>query len=316
MAEVKAAVSSAAQIDPNAKEGDNVDPNAPKKDAPASKTYSQEEVDRILGKVRKNARYLGRKEAEAELLRQGATPRQAAEAVDDKAAPAEDKEPKRDEFDNYEDYQRAVTRFEAKKATREEASEREKKDNAKREQEAQENVARSWHAKIEAAVEKHPDFEDVLEDNPETLELVRRAPMRGAITESDIGPEIVRHLCQNPAEAKRIAALPAYKQAAEIVKIEEKLTAAAPKADPDGNEDDDQGAPKPKGEPKPKPAADADRNADGTFKPKKEPSKAPDPIEPIGGRSANTSAAPSDKDDPETWRRKRVAELEARKPRR
>jgi hypothetical protein len=157
MAEAQAGASSAPQIDPNAKADDNVDPNDPSKKAPPEKVYTQTEVDRILGKVRKNARYLGRKEAEAELLRQGATPRQAADAVDRKDdAPAEDKEPKRDEFENYEEYQRALTRFEAKKASREESTEREKKEAEKRDQEAQEKAAKSWHGKIEAAIEKHP----------------------------------------------------------------------------------------------------------------------------------------------------------------
>jgi hypothetical protein len=146
----------------------------------------------------------------------------------------------------------------------------------------------------------------VLEDNTGTLTLVHDSPMRAFITESDIGPQIVYELCKNPQEAKRIAALPAYKQAAEIAKIEERLSPAASKADPKDDDDPDD-EPKDKAEPKGDHAED--RNPDGTFKSKKEPSKAPAPIDPVGGRSANASAAPSDKDDADTWRRKRTAEV-------
>jgi hypothetical protein len=83
MAEAQAgAVSSAPPIDPNAKPAadPNADPNAPKNDAPADEmvTLSKAELDRRFAKAKKNARYLGRKEAEAELLSRGVGVRQAA----------------------------------------------------------------------------------------------------------------------------------------------------------------------------------------------------------------------------------------------
>jgi hypothetical protein len=146
----------------------------------------------------------------------------------------------------------------------------------------------------------------LLEDNEATLEVIAKAPMRGFITESDIGPEIIRELCLKPEEAKRIAALPAYKQAAEIAKIEDTLVAAAkpkekeePKA---GDDEDDDETPEAK--------EARERNDDGTFKkPKKETPKLDEPIEPVGARPARGSAEPLDSDDPETWRRKEVARL-------
>lgn len=273
-----------------------------KKEEPAGKVYSQEEVDRIAAKVRKNARREERIAAERDYLREQQARQQQPEKKD---PPKENVEPQRDDFETYEEWQREVTRFEARKASREEREKGEKEAKAKTERESQETAARTWHGKIEKAMEKIADFEEVLEDESETLTLVQNAPMRAFITESDIGPEIVYELCKNPAEAKRIAALPAYKQAAEIAKIEDKLVAAGKpkeeekKGDDDAPDDEEDAAGK------------AVRNADGTFKPKEPPKKDLDePIEPVGSRgSSANSSLPSDKDDPETWRRKEVARM-------
>ena len=49
------------------------------------------------------------------------------------------------------------------------------------------------------------------------------------LIESDMGHEIAYWLAKNQTEAKRIAALPPYRQVAEIGKLEDKL-AAKPKA--------------------------------------------------------------------------------------
>jgi hypothetical protein len=46
--------------------------------------------------------------------------------------------------------------------------------------------------------------------------------------ESDQSADIVYHLAKNPEEAKRIAALPAYAQAKEIGKLEDRLSAKKP----------------------------------------------------------------------------------------
>jgi hypothetical protein len=88
MAEAKAGQQDAQQDEQRRAEGDG-SRTAPKAKAArqkqqrqAERTYTQAELDRILGKVRKNARYLGRKEAEAELVARGATRQQAEQTVD------------------------------------------------------------------------------------------------------------------------------------------------------------------------------------------------------------------------------------------
>lgn len=285
-----------------------VDPNAkPAGEEQTPRQYTQEDLDRITAKVRKNARREGRLEAEAEVGRRHiAQPSQPQGGEPRREEPKADEEPKRDAFNTHEDYQRAVNAYDARKVVREEREKDEKERKAKEQSEAQDKAKQSWHSKIEAAHAKLPDFETVLEDNEEVLDQIGKSPMRGIITQSEIGPQIIFELCKNPAEVKRIAALPAYKQAAEIAKLEDKLTAAAQK--PQG-EDEEESGDGPGDETR-------ERNADGTFKtpPKKEAPKAPpEPIEPGTGRSASGSSKPSDKDTPEEWRRKRVAEIEARR---
>ena len=69
-----------------------------------------------------------------------------------------------------------------------------------------------------------PDFDSVV-GNPN---LPVSETMWNVIRESDGGPEVFYHLGQNPREARRIAALPDYRQAAELGKLEAKLSQPAP----------------------------------------------------------------------------------------
>jgi hypothetical protein len=85
------------------------------------------------------------------------------------------------------------------------------------------------------------------------------------ITESDLGADVAYFLGKNPAQAAQIAALSPVKAARELVRIETELAA----------------------------------------RPKATPSKAPEPINPVGTRGkASASALPSDDDDIDTWMRK------------
>lgn len=289
MAEEKAAPEKA-QVEQPQVEGGTTGKEAPR-------TYSQDEMDRITAKVRRNAA----RDVELRLRREA--PVRQEPALEMKEPPKEDVEPKRDDFGTYEEYVDARAEHAGRKAAREER----KKSDAEAQQrtvaEKNQQAQQAWAGKIERAQAKHADFEDVLEDNASTLDLIGKSPMRGFITESDIGPEIIRQLCLKPDEAKRIAALPSYKQAAEIAKIEDTLVAAAkPKEEPKGEDDEDDETPEEK--------EARERDDDGRFKPKKEtPKKLDEPIDPVGPRPARASAEPLDSDDPNTWRRKEVARL-------
>lgn len=272
---------------------ENLDTPEPKVEPEAPK-YTQAEMDRITTKVRKNAA----RDAELRFRReQGSRQEPPPEKP---APPTEEVEPQRDKFETFEDHQRAVAAFEGRKAAREERKKEKDEDAQRTVAERQQQAKQAWEGKIQKAIDKLADFEEKLEDSEPTLAVIHAAPMRAFITESDIGPEIIYHLCDKPEEAKRIAALPAYRQAAEIAKIEDALLAAGkPKEEPKGEDElDDDETPEAK--------EARERRSDGTFKAKKEP---PPPIEPGAGRPANNSSLPSDRDDPDTWRRKELARM-------
>lgn len=272
------------------------------KDAP--RQYSQEEVDRIADKVRKNAR----RDAELKVRREMQSAPPPADKKEPQAPPKEEEAPKPDDFATHEEYQAAQTKHVARETVREErkkeAVETEQRTAAEKSKQAQQ----AWGKKIEAAMSKIPDFEEVLEDNEPVMEQVYGARMRQAITESDIGPQIVYHLCKHPEDVKKIAALPGYKQAAAIAKIEDELLAAAKPAPQDEGDDEQEDDDEPGADDTP------DRNDDGTFKaPKKETPKLDAPIEPVGGRGTGARGSePSDKDTPEEWRRKELIRMKKR----
>lgn len=85
--------------------------------------------------------------------------------------------------------------------------------------------------------------------------------------ESEVGPELVYHLSKNRGKATAIAQMGPIQAARALMTLESELKA----------------------------------------KPKAQPSRAPDPINPVGNRgSASRSAMPSDDDDIDTWRQKEL----------
>lgn len=91
------------------------------------------------------------------------------------------------------------------------------------------------------------------------------AAMAEFIEDSEHGPDVAYFLGKNPGKAYEISQLPPMKAARALVAIESELAA----------------------------------------KPKASPSKAPEPITPLGTRNKSTSSSlPSDSDDVETWMRK------------
>lgn len=93
------------------------------------------------------------------------------------------------------------------------------------------------------------------------------------IADSDMGADVAYFLGKNPMKAAAIAQMSAVKAARELTRIEGELAA----------------------------------------RPKAQPSKAPDPIRPVGNRgSATSSAKPSDDDDINTWMEKERKRLASR----
>lgn len=251
-----------------------VDTAAPVLDKPDAEAkpepkYTQEEMDRITAKVKKNAAYRARKEAEAYYkgLQQG-----SAIAKPEPEKVVEDKAPTRDQFDSYEAFLEAKAKHVASTAVREERTKVDAEVKAKTTAEAQAKAFETFQAKTR---EKFPDLEERIES---IGHIVMPEGMGQAITESDFGPEILDHFAKNPKDCERIAALTGSAAQREIGKLEAKLEGAI------------------------KPAAETPQA------PVKPASKAPEPIKPGGGGSP-ADDRPSDADDINEWMRKERARL-------
>ena len=167
---------------------------APKpEEKPANKTFSQEELDAVVGKRLAKER---RKWEREQTLK--------AQAVDKPAAPAElpDRESDPDA------YAEALATRKAEELL------------AKREAERQQyELLSAYHEREEAAREKYDDFEQVAYNQNLPITTV----MAQTIQASDVGPDVAYYLGSNPREAERISRLSPYLQAKEIGKIEAKL---------------------------------------------------------------------------------------------
>lgn len=165
----------------------------------APKTFTQEELDAIVGKR------LAREQRKWE--------REQAQRLAEQQARQQPVDLAPEQFETYEDYADALAERKAEELL------------ARREAELQQRaLLDAYHEREEAARDKYDDFEMVAY-NPE---LPVTEAMARAIQASDIGPDVLYHLGSNPKDAARISRLDPILQAREIGKIEAQLGAAPP----------------------------------------------------------------------------------------
>ena len=158
------------------------------------KTFSQEELDAIVGKR------LAREQRKWE--------REQAQRLTDLQAKAPVAPPAADDFESASAYADALADQRAQELLN-------KREAAK----AQAELLDAYHDREEEARSKYDDFEQVAY-NPK---LPVTDAMAQTIQASEIGPDVIYWLGSNPKEAARISALPGLLQAREIGKIEAKL---------------------------------------------------------------------------------------------
>ena len=164
----------------------------------AAKTFTQEELDAIVGKRLAREQRKWEREQAQRLAEQQA-----------RQAPVADLSP--DQFETYEDYAEVLAERKAEEVL------------ARREAERQQRaLLDAYHDREEVARDKYDDFEQVAY-NPN---LPVTEAMAKAIQASDIGPDVLYHLGSNPSEASRISRLDPILQAREIGKIEAALGSA------------------------------------------------------------------------------------------
>lgn len=167
----------------------------------ASKSFSQEELDAIVGKrLAREQRKWEREQAQ-----------RLTELEARRAAPINP--PDVNDFDNAQAYAEALAERKAQELL-------DRRETAKQ----QAALLDVYHEKEEDARTRYDDFEQVAY-NPN---LPVTDVMAQTIQASDNGPDVIYWLGSNPKEANRIASLPPILQAREIGKIEVKLASNPP----------------------------------------------------------------------------------------
>lgn len=144
---------------------------------------------------------------------------QALEAKTPKAPEqVDEQEPQEKDFDSYGTYLKALARYELKQELKVEREQTEKKQRETSERERLTKSLSEFDQRANKLREKHDDFDDVAFGYfPVT------PAMSEAILESDLGPDIMYYLGNNPKEASRIAQLGPFAAAREIGRLEVKL---------------------------------------------------------------------------------------------
>jgi len=158
-----------------------------------TKTFTQEELDAIVGKR------LAREQRKWE--------REQAQKATAPAAPSELPPP--DQFDSVETYAKAY----AEQMLKERELQKQRSE-----------YVEAYHDREEDARAKYDDFEQVAYNPNLRITTV----MAETIQTSDIGPDVAYYLGSNPKEADRISRMPPILQAKEIGKIEAKLVSNPP----------------------------------------------------------------------------------------
>jgi hypothetical protein len=179
---------------------ENTTPEEQSAEQEAPKTFTQEDLDAIVGKrLAREQRKWEREQA------------QRAEEMQARQQPIHDITP--DQFETYEDYAEVLAERKAEELL------------ARREKDSQQRaMLESYHEREEAARDKYDDFEQVAY-NPN---LPITDFMAQSIQASDAGPDVLYYLGSNPKEADRIARLAPILQAKEIGKLEASLSSNPP----------------------------------------------------------------------------------------
>lgn len=223
-------------------------------DDPASKPHKNEKIERRFSELTQK-----RRDAEAAAAAAAEEARQLREKLAQYEKPAQPAQPAQSEdvapdAAKYQDpfeYAKDLAEYSARKAL----ENREKQEILRRQQEAQEAATRSWVERVEKAKAEIPDFQEMVESS----EVAVSDQVRDAIMDSDVGPQILYYLADNPEKAKSLGEMTVAKALRELGKIEASIEAKA-------------------------------KPVDKTPVPAKVASKAPEPITPIRGGTASPDA--------------------------
>lgn len=187
------------------------------------KTFTQEDVDRIVSKEKARVERKIQRDIQRE-IDQRIEERLKAQTPEKVEEPSK---PRPDQFQTTEEYVEAVAEWKADELLKKriEVAQREHQERARAQH--HEQVLTTFKEREHAAKAKYEDFEEVAYDPS----LPITPAMAQVIQESDLGPEVAYFLGKNPKDAERISRLSPFLQAKELGRIEDKIasTPAAPK---------------------------------------------------------------------------------------
>lgn len=152
---------------------------------------------------------------------QGEVSRPAEQAQ--QQAPEQDQEPHPDDYEYGELDARFIrdhATHHARQAFREEMA----KEKAAAERQ---RLDAEFKDRVKTVAERNPDFDEVVGENYANVAKLVTQTMGVVLSNIPEGPETAYHLAKNPAEARRIAALPDFAQAVEIGKLAQRLATPA-----------------------------------------------------------------------------------------
>jgi hypothetical protein len=203
----------------------------------AKKGSLQARIDELTFEKHANAREAAQAKEAAARLQTELDALKAKPAATEPAkveAPAAAVAPKLDDFNTYDEFNRATIEWLADqkvaKIREEFRAEFDKRATADRQTAEQAEQAKQYErlraehdARIEATRAAHPDFDTVIESAKD----VKVSPlMRVHLEQSEMGGELLYHFANHPEEAQRIAAIQGDRAYVELGKLEARLDAA------------------------------------------------------------------------------------------
>lgn len=190
------------------------------------RTFTQTELDKMIEK--RLSRMERRHQREMASLKQSPVQNESP-----KAEPKSDlAEPKKDNFNSYEEYLEARAEWKAEmrseKRFRELEEKFEKQAKQREEEEQQKSFSRKADERVKAGQAKYEDFDDVINDAAEDGIIVAGSELHMALIESDIGHDLAYYLSkpENRGEAEDLLELSPRALNRAIGKLEAKLSAA------------------------------------------------------------------------------------------
>lgn len=160
---------------------------------------------------------------------QKATPAQPQDA-----GPQAPVEPKLDDYEDFDAFEKAKDRFLIEQAKYELSTEFRQKFEQSNRQRTEQEIAESFMRKIEVAAEQDPEIINFVQNYhlPGPYHIPLSDPMAQVLKESECPAQLLRYLASNKQEATRIARLSSIAAAKELGKLEAKILNTPPPPPP------------------------------------------------------------------------------------